>query len=227
MITDRATAALVPMRIRPTKPTARRTLTLPVRRRSRCTLDRPARRRNAEVAIYHGGASTTWRATSRQETSIQAFCCCGVNCGTNIVINCFYYCISGEGVRRPGQMASAQPRHYAPQQTRGGARNAAKPNPRQNAGINQPPNAACQGDAPHPLSAGPVRRRIERTLHRVLTLSEGHLFTPAGRADVLLFCGRFSPSPLTPDATPRQPVSGLPGAQLSPRTRWRDHAGTC
>ena len=129
MITDRATAALVPMRIHPTKPTARRTLTLSVRRRSRCTLDRPARRRNAEVAIYHGGASTTWRATSRQETSIQAFCCCGMNCGTNIATNCFYYCIGGEGVRQPGQMASAQPRHYAPQQTRGGARLLMPPSP--------------------------------------------------------------------------------------------------
>ena len=30
-----------------------------------------------------------------------------------------------------------------------------------------------------------------------------------------------------PNATPGQPVSGLPGPQLSPRTRWRDHAGTC
>ena len=75
-------------------------------------------------------------------------------------------------------------------------------NPRQNAGINQPPNAACQGDAPHPLSAGPVRRRIARTLYRLLTVSEGHLFTPAGRADVLLFSGRFSRSRTHPSGTP-------------------------
>ena len=68
----------------------------------------------------------------------------------------------------------------------------AKPNPRQNSGIDQPPNAACQGDAPHSLSADLVRRRIARTLHRLLTVNEGHLFTPAGRADVLLFSGRFS-----------------------------------
>ena len=68
----------------------------------------------------------------------------------------------------------------------------ARPNPRQNSGIDQPPNAACQGDATHPLSAGPVRRRIARTLHRLLTVNEVHLFTPAGRADALLFSGRFS-----------------------------------
>ena len=76
----------------------------------------------------------------------------------------------------------------------------ARPNPRQNAGIDRPPNAACQGDAPHPLSADPVRRRIARTLHRLLTVNEVHLFTPAGRADVLLFSGRFSRSRTRPSA---------------------------
>ena len=69
----------------------------------------------------------------------------------------------------------------------------ARPNPRQNAGIDQPPNAACQGDATHPLSAAPIRRRVARTRtrNRLLTVNEGHLFTSACRADVLLFSGRF------------------------------------
>ena len=78
----------------------------------------------------------------------------------------------------------------------------AKPNPRQNAGIDQPPNAACQGDAPHPLSAGPVRRRIARTLHRLLTVNEGHLFTPAGRADVLTLLRSVQPVPRTQLGSP-------------------------
>ena len=78
----------------------------------------------------------------------------------------------------------------------------ARHDPRQNAGINQPPNAACQGDAPHPLSAGAVRRPIAHTLHSLLTVNEGHLFTPAGRADVLLFSGRFSRSRTHPPGTP-------------------------
>ena len=101
----------------------------------------------------------------------------------------------------------------------------ARPNPRQNAGINQPPNAACQGDAPHHLSAGPVRRRIARTLHRLLTVNESHLFTPAGRADLLLFCSSPVGSAGPEYAPPGTPPRGCTGPQLIPRARWRDRAG--
>ena len=52
----------------------------------------------------------------------------------------------------------------------------------------------------HGRTSAPIRRRAERTLHRLLTVNEGHLFTPAGRADVLLFSGPFSPSPTQPRA---------------------------
>ena len=51
-------------------------------------------------------------------------------------------------------------------------------------------------------ASAPIRRRVERTLHRLLTVNEGHLFTPAGRADVLLFSGPFSPSPTQPPGGP-------------------------
>ena len=54
----------------------------------------------------------------------------------------------------------------------------------------------------HGRASAPIRRRVERTLHRLLTVNEGHLFTPAGRADVLLFSGRFSPSPTHPPGSP-------------------------
>ena len=54
----------------------------------------------------------------------------------------------------------------------------------------------------HGRTSAPIRRRVERTLHRLLTVNEGHLFTPAGRADVLLFSGRFSPSPTQPPGSP-------------------------
>ena len=41
-------------------------------------------------------------------------------------------------------------------------------------------------------TSAPIRRRAERTRHRLLTVNERHLFTPAGGADLLLLSGRFS-----------------------------------
>ena len=72
-------------------------------------------------------------------------------------------------------------------------------------------------------TSAPIHRRVERTRHRLLAVNEGHLFTPAGRADVV-----SSPvGSAGPEHAPRQPAPGPRGPQLIAHARRRHHPGTC
>ena len=72
-----------------------------------------------------------------------------------------------------------------------------------------------------------IHRSLEHTLHRALTVNEGHLCTPAGRADVLPCPVGSAGSNAGAGHNARQPVSRPLGQLLIARTRWANHAGTC
>ena len=143
-----------------------------------------------------------------------------------------------EGVRRPGRSACGRPRHQAPRrlvQSRLSALSTYYGKTR-----------VLPSRPAHPertRTSAPIQRRVEHTRNGLLTISEGHLFTPARRAGVprdnlpsalalLFLIARitpdgwfFDPGPkfirriAPPLARPRRPTSRSPQAHPDRRPR--------